>query len=143
MHEIKNSIEITASPARVLEALTTKAGILGWWTVDADVGDREAAFRFDKPNRPMEVNFAIERKVVSGVAMVCTRETNNADWLGTHLTFGLTETPKGTRVDLLHAGYRAKNESYEMCTKGWAFYLGSLKSYLETGHGEPYQSARA
>src|SRR5205814_3189987 len=29
-------------------------------------------------------------------------------------------------------------ETYDACTKGWAFFLGSLKRYLETGLGEPH-----
>jgi len=53
--------------------------------------------------------------------------------------FRLAPTADGaTRVDCIHSGYPAKNEVYAMCTKGWAFFMGSLQRYLETGKGEPH-----
>jgi len=141
MFTIENSIQISAPANRVLEALTTKAGIRGWWTtdVDCDLEAREATFRFEKQAGVMAVTFRLDAADDKRVAMTCIRETNNADWLGTTLTFSLAPAAGGTRVDLVHAGYPAKNDLYDMCTKGWAFYLGSLKRYLETGKGEPHE----
>jgi uncharacterized protein YndB with AHSA1/START domain len=143
MYSIENQIEIQASPSRVLEALTTKEGIAGWWTQDVDCNSdtREATFRFAKPQGLMAVTFKVERADESGVVMTCIREQHNADWLGTKLEFKLRGAGAATRVVLLHAGYRAKNEVYEMCTKGWGYFLASLQSYLQTGKGTPHPRA--
>jgi uncharacterized protein YndB with AHSA1/START domain len=140
MHTIENTLRIAATPARVLEALTTKEGIRGWWTtdVDCDSDKREATFRFEKQVGVMAVTFRLDAADAKRVAMTCIRETNNTDWLGTQLVFELAADDDGTRLHLVHSGYPAKNEVYEMCTKGWGFFLGSLQSYLETGKGQPH-----
>ncbi|HEU0030416.1 MAG TPA: SRPBCC domain-containing protein [Kofleriaceae bacterium] len=138
MYSIENTIDIHAPAARIVEALTTQSGIEGWWTTDTDVCDREATFRFGKQGDLVEVRFAIEDKTASRVALTCIAETNNADWLGTELVFALSPIAGGTRVALVHAGYPAKNEVYANCVEGWAFFLDSLKRYLETGRGEPH-----
>jgi uncharacterized protein YndB with AHSA1/START domain len=137
MHDIKTSIEITTTPNLVLQALTTPDGITGWWTNDHDVTAREMAFRFQRQAGEMEVRFRVDKQDASELAMTCIAETNNADWLGTRLSFRLVPAGAATRVELLHAGYAAKNEAYEMCTKGWTYFMHSLKSYLETGTGTP------
>ena len=131
MHTIKNTALISTTPARILEALTTKDGIRGWWTtdVDCDSDKREAAFRFEKQVGVMAVTFRLDQ-AESRVAMTCIRETNNADCLGTELVFGLRADGNATRVDLVHSGYPAKNEVYDMCTKGW-FFLDSQALYRD------------
>jgi len=145
MYTIENNLRISATPARVLAALTTKEGIKGWWTtdVDCDSDKREATFRFQKQATQMAVTFRLDDASEQRVAMTCIRETNNHDWLGTVLAFELAADGDGTRVRLLHSGFPANNEVYAMCTKGWAFFAGSLQSYLETGKGEPHIPARA
>jgi uncharacterized protein YndB with AHSA1/START domain len=138
MHTIENSTLITTTPARVLTALTTKEGIRGWWTTDcdADCEKHEATFRFDKQDGETASTFRLDSADERGVAMTCIR--HDGDWLGTKLVFKLSADGDKTRVDLVHSGYPAKNELYEMCVKGWGFFLGSLKQYLETGKGEPH-----
>jgi uncharacterized protein YndB with AHSA1/START domain len=143
MYTIENQIEIDASAARILEALTTKAGIQGWWTKDTEIDARTAVFRFHKETGTREMRFEIAKRDAARIEMVCVAETNSADWLGTRLSFALAPAGARTRVALEHAGYPAKNEVYEMCTKGWAFFLGSLKSYVETGKGEPHGATKA
>jgi uncharacterized protein YndB with AHSA1/START domain len=145
MYSIENHTEIQAPVSRVLAALTTKEGVKGWWTDDCDCNSetREATFRFAKPQGTMAVTFKLDRADETGVVMTCIREQNNADWLNTRLEFKLRGVGDKTRVDLLHSGYPAKNETYEMCTKGWAYFLASLASYVQTGTGTPYTPAAA
>ena len=65
----------------------------------------------------------------------------NDSWLGTSLAIDLRETPTGTRVHLVHGGYRAKNEVYERSSDAWPYFLRSLAKYMLTGAGEPYPKA--
>lgn len=143
--KIENQIQIAATPNRIREALTTHQGQTGWWTTDVecDAERREATFRFARPTNTMAVTFRLDGADEHRVAMTCIRETNNSDWLGTELVFELAPEAGGTRVALVHAGYPAKNEVYDACTKGWAFFLGSLKSYVETGTGQPHTKPAA
>jgi uncharacterized protein YndB with AHSA1/START domain len=140
MHTIETNILIQATPARVLEALTTKDGNKAWWTndVDCDSEKREATFRFEKQGSEVAATFRLDSADESGVAMTCIRETNNKDWLGTKLVYRLIADGAATRLELAHSGYPAKNDVYENCTKGWAYFMSSLKSYLEVGKGTPH-----
>ena len=145
MYKIEDSILATSTPAAVLAALTTNDGLRGWWTteVDSDCAKHTATFRFGKQAggesaHTFHLDAADERRV----AMSCT-ESTNGDWLGTTLEFRIVADGTATRIELVHDGYAAKNELYDMCTKGWAFFLGSLKSYLETGKGEPHVRPKA
>jgi uncharacterized protein YndB with AHSA1/START domain len=138
MHSIENTIEIAATPDRVLAALTTTSGIRAWFTKDSDIDATAARFRFVLEAGVKEVRFAIDELAPARLAMTCTAETNNADWLGTKLVFALAPAGAGTRVQLVHSGFAARNETYERTIQGWAFFVGSLKRYVETGIGEPH-----
>ena len=46
-----------------------------------------------------------------------------------------------TRVEFEHARVAADDEVFANLVKGWAHFLGSLKSYLETGKGTPHVRA--
>ncbi len=143
MHTIENTIQIAATPKSVLEALTTKTGIQGWWTpdVECDSDKREVTYRFVKPEGEMAVTFQLVSSDETGLVMKCIRQKNNADWLGTTLAFKPVLDGAKTRVELSHAGYPAKNDLYDNCVKGWGHFLGSLQRFVETGTGSPFGKA--
>lgn len=137
--QIENGIDIQADNARVLEALSTQKGIESWWTVDASVNEREATYRFlGRPGGGRTVTFRVEHKTADKLVLRCVKNENNPDWQDTELRFEVKSAGSAVRVELKHSGYPAKNVTYDECTKGWAFFLGSLKSYLETGTGTPF-----
>ncbi len=142
MFSIDTTIDIPAPLATVRTAITTLEGFRGWWTEDTEIDDatQEATFRFVK-TETMQSTFRIDRIDDRGIAMTCVREINSPDWRGTELVIEVEPAGDGTRVHLVHSGYRTKNETYDMCTKGWAFFLGSLVKYVTTGTGEPFARA--
>lgn len=137
MHTILDIIEIAAPTHRIVEALTTQTGLRGWFTETATFDGRQATFTFVRPTITRTVGFRIDRCDARGIAMTCTSERNNPEWLGTALAI----TVEGTRVRLEHSGYAAKDEYYAQCVQGWAYFLASLKSYVETGCGTPLAAA--
>lgn len=139
MYTIETQIDIHAPAAKILEALTTKAGVAAWWTDDCDVSPTEATYRFAKPDSDRESTWRVDERTDRGVALTCIREVNTPDWLGTKLSLSLAQRGDVTHVSLVHAGYRAKNEMYEQCTAGWAHFMASLKKLLETGTGTPFK----
>ncbi len=141
MFTIDSTTDIAAPLTRVLTAVTTEAGYRAWWAQDADFDGRQATFRFAVPSETRSVTFQVERCHANGIVMTCIAHEHNADWLGTTLAIELSETPKGTRVRLIHSGYPAKNEVYERCSEAWPYFLRSLASYMMTGAGEPYPKA--
>ena len=141
------SIDLVAAPVTVYRALTEE--IHKWWTTAADdastVGKR-ATFCFDESYNTMLV-----RELVRGrrVVWLCLEE-NNADetlsvhdeWIGTRPIWDMEPgSTGGTRLIFVHHGLVPKMECYAICERAWDEYLVSLKKYLETGIGEPYQHA--
>jgi len=145
MYSVDHTIEISATPATILAALTTKEGIKAWFTQDCDCNadKREATFRFTKATGTMESTFHLDAADERTVAMTCIATRGNDEWRGTKLSYELSPAGAGTRVRLLHAGFAAKSEVYDNTVKGWAHFLGSLKQYVETGVGTPYQRIQA
>jgi uncharacterized protein YndB with AHSA1/START domain len=141
MFTIDSTIDIAAPLASVRTAITTEAGYHAWLAQDADFDGKRATFRFAVPNDPRSVTFEVDRCDGNGIGMTCIAHENNADWLGTTLAISLGETPTGTRVHLVHSGYRTKNEVYERSSEAWPYFLRSLASYMITGTGEPYPKA--
>jgi uncharacterized protein YndB with AHSA1/START domain len=141
MFAIDSTIDIAAPLARVRTAITTEAGYRAWLAQDADFDGKQATFRFAVPGDPRSVTFQVDRCDGSGIVMTCIAHENNDTWLGTTLAIELGEPATGTRVHLVHSGYRAKNEVYERSIQGWQYFLRSLSSYMMTGTGEPYPKA--
>ncbi len=137
MHTIENTIEIAAPTHRILEALTTEAGLRGWFTESAAFDGSQATFTFVRPDITRTSTFRVDRCDARGIVMTCTAEQNNPEWRGTQLAISV----EGSRVRLVHSGYAAKDECYERCVKGWAYFMPSLKSYVETGRGTPFPAA--
>lgn len=141
MFTIDSTIEIAAPLATVRTAITTEAGYRAWWAQDADFDGKQGTFRFATPTETRSVTLRIDRSDARRIVMTCVAQENNPDWVGTTLTIELGETPTGTRVHLVHAGYPAKNEVYERCSEAWPYFLRSLATYLTTGTGQPYPKA--
>jgi len=62
------------------------------------------------------------------------------EWLNTTVTWTFESMNKLTHIHLLHDGLLPHLNCYEVCEAGWDFFTKtSLKAYLETGTGSPYQ----
>jgi len=141
MFTIHSSIHIQAPLARIHSALSSEGGYRAWWAEDSDFDGKQGTFRFGQPNEMRSVSLRVDRCDASGIVMTCIAQEHNPDWLGTKLTFELTETANGTQVHLVHSGYPAKNEVYERCNDAWPYFLRSLATYITTGKGTPYPKA--
>jgi uncharacterized protein YndB with AHSA1/START domain len=141
MFTIDATIDIVAPLSRVRTAITTEAGFRAWLAQDTDFDGRQVTFRFAQPTETRAVTFAVDRCDEHAIVMTCVAHENNDSWLGTSLAIDLRETPTGTRVHLVHGGYRAKNEVYERSSDAWPYFLRSLAKYMLTGAGEPYPKA--
>lgn len=138
MEQIDTQRNIKAPLAKVQKALTTEAGLRAWWTPDCELKGEEAIFRFYKDGGGMELQFHVDAAAADHVAWTCTSQKNNPDWQGTQVSFKLSPTHEGTRLDFAHTGWRAKSKVYEMCIGGWDHFMNSLVAYLETGKGTPF-----
>jgi len=63
---------------------------------------------------------------------------HKSEWDGTEVIFEIAKKGDKTTLTVTHAGLVPQFECFEGCSAGWSFYLNqSLKSLIETGHGEP------
>ncbi|MBM3114891.1 SRPBCC family protein [Jeongeupia naejangsanensis] len=151
MNDYNQSLVLAAMPADVYAALTTSAGLRGWWTVDsdadpADTVGSELRFRFGSHYMHMR----IEQLTPSAeVHWYCTAAFTDVDaftrkdeWVGTRIKFRLAATGDGqTRLDFVHLGLVPEFECYDLCQNGWQHFLTSLQQYVATGTGTPYRPA--
>ncbi|AZA93218.1 Uncharacterised protein [Chryseobacterium nakagawai] len=64
---------------------------------------------------------------------------NQTEWIGTTIVWELAPTGENTQIKVTHLGLNPDIECYDICSNGWAQFLGSLKLFLETGKGTPYK----
>ncbi|MCE5319011.1 MAG: metalloregulator ArsR/SmtB family transcription factor [Parachlamydia sp.] len=135
--------------ADVFAALTSVAGLKGWWTQDCTIPalqlGSENVFRFGPTFTVMKIKEVIPNKKV---VWECTKHsfvdgklTHVDEWVGTKLIFQLEEKDRNTQLHFTQEGLTPWLECYSICENKWNYYLKeSLKSYLETGVGGPYQA---
>jgi uncharacterized protein YndB with AHSA1/START domain len=147
MHHFRHALTLAAPTPRVYEALTTDAGIRGWWTPDCHVGSAEGerlSVRFDQRYKVMRI---ASLQPTRHVAWQCVEAHLHApglvqrtdEWLGTTITFDLHELPgRHTRLTFQHRGLTPAAQCFDLCSDGWRHFLASLQSYVETDLGHPY-----
>lgn len=135
MADILHRIGVTGSPDAVYAALTTVDGLAGWWTEDTD-GDAGVGgvvrFRFVPGGFDMKV---LETKAAERVLWEVV--DGPEEWVGTRVSFDLTQEDGFTIVLFRHEGWKEPVEFMYHCSTKWATYLMSLKRMVETGKGEP------
>ena len=61
------------------------------------------------------------------------------EWLNTDVEWDIKEDEDKTKITITHHGLNNQLNCYEVCKSGWDYFLlSSLKNYLETGKGNPY-----
>lgn len=139
MTDIQQQVEVGQQPAAVIAALTTAEGLQGWWCRDSDIGSRVGdrhVMRFDHMGTHITMVFDIAELGADTVSWQCG-PNGNPDWPGTTITWNVATQAGGSIVTLRHSGFAEGAASIPMVEQGWAHFLASLKSYLETGTGTP------
>lgn len=140
MFEILHRVGIRSTCDRVYTALTTPAGIAGWWTRDT-TGDGGLG-------GTLVTRFTADGKLLGGfeLEVLEARPTTRIqwrvvagppEWIGTHIHFDLKTEGDYTVVLFRHEGWKEPVESMYHCSLKWAVFMMSLKSLVETGRGQP------
>jgi hypothetical protein len=147
--DYKNSILVTATAQAAFESLTEN--ISGWWSTDIEgpankIGDTFTV-RFGNTFKTMLVEFirpgtkVIWKCVDAYIDML--RLADKSEWIGTRLVWEVGSQEGGTQVTLTHIGLTPAFECFDVCEKGWDYYLyESLEKYLNTGIGQPQKKAQ-
>jgi hypothetical protein len=62
-------------------------------------------------------------------------------WKNTRITWDLSSDNGKTKILLGHRGWASTDGMYPSVSYNWAWYLTSLKNYVETGSGMPHTDA--
>ena len=139
MGSIKDAVTIKTSTNEAYAALTTQAGYRGWWNAVAEVDEKEggkAKLKFVKDGQPVNMGFRIDATKKNELVRWTCVAHDMPDWVGTTLSWTIQGDGNTVVVSLDHGGW--KGEGPEPVAMGWKHFLGSLKSYLETGAGQPW-----
>jgi uncharacterized protein YndB with AHSA1/START domain len=140
MAEINLVIAIRAPLKAVFAAIATVEGLAKWWSSDTQ-GDAAkqggiVRFRFGAHGPDMEVTTIVPN---SRVGWKCIKHAESAsEWIGTNLSFALTEKDGRVHVRFRHADWKEATDFLAFCSMKWATFLLSLRESLENGVGRPY-----
>ena len=141
MVEIVHIIGIKAPISKVYAAVSTVEGVAGWWTTDA-VGESRLGgtleVRFHSPSGEelgMVTFVLIELNPNKEVRWRI--ESGPKEWVGTDVTFSLSQDGDYTLILFGHRNWREVVEFMAHCSMKWATFLLSLRELVETGKGRP------
>lgn len=141
----QRSVALEVSPETIFDSLANS--ISQWWT-RAFEGSSHAlsdvfSVQFDNTRKTFQVEEIVPyQKIV----WRCTKAhidsaalTNKAEWEGTRIIWEITPAANGATLTLLHEGLTPGFECYDICEKGWDYFLfESLVPYLNEGKGRPH-----
>ena len=138
MADILHMVPIGAEPEEVYRALTEQQGLSSWWTTEVEAEPEigsTAKFSFDGGQMIMQMKIAElaePNRVVWQVA-----EPSPPEWKGTQVTWDLQASDEGTHLLFGHRGWATTEGSFPAINYNWAYYLTSLKEYMEKGQAFP------
>jgi uncharacterized protein YndB with AHSA1/START domain len=142
MPDILHRVGAIAPIEKVYEAIATPHGVGAWWTKETTGGDQvgeSITTAFTNPDTGEHVgtfHLTIE-EMVPGKRVAWRVADGPAEWVDTLISFDLKQEDDYTVVNFAHQGWREPVEFMAHCSTKWATFLMSLKSYVETGAGEP------
>ncbi len=141
MADIIHRVGIRASAQQVDKALSTTAGIAGWWTAQTS-GSSEIGgsifLRFLSMDGKELGSMRMEVKALEPgkkIQWIC-RE-GPVEWMDTTIQFDLQEEGDYTIVLFGHRNWKEQVEFTAHCSMKWAVFLLSLKEFVESGKGRP------
>lgn len=144
MREIRFDVSIEAEPKLVYQALTEREPMERWWAecyLKPEIGsDAVFFFRSVGAYKRMVVENLVPERLVE---WRCVEHFYNGttEWKGTTIRFELSKNARGgTDLRFVHGNWSDSSTMFEECVEGWRHFITeSLKNFLETGTGEPFE----
>jgi uncharacterized protein YndB with AHSA1/START domain len=127
----------TTDASKVYDAITTQEGLSNWWTTETTATPEVnsiATFRFlpdyydEMKITKLEKNRRVEWHCIVG----------DKQWVGTKIIFSIEPEQNSINLRFSHTDWREKTDFYAVCNYHWGLYMKSLKTYVETGKGNPH-----
>ena len=141
MANIIHRIGIKATAEKVYKAVSTIAGLSNWWTKETEGNEQtggKITFTFRELTGEVKGQMVMEVQELNPPTNVKWSCVEGADeWVGTEITFDLSEQDNQVILIFGHRNWREANEFMAHCSMKWAVFLLSLRDYVETGKGKP------
>lgn len=138
MKTIIHAVHIHAAPDAVYRALTTEAGLSGWWTTRVNVEESSGGiirFTFVGDFNPQMKQTRLAPPTL--VEWTCIGGHDN--WQDNTFSFALTDHNGETLLQFVQQyAQELSDEVYGIYNFNWGYYLNSLKQLCETGTGVPF-----
>jgi uncharacterized protein YndB with AHSA1/START domain len=139
--DIVHRIGIRAPAAQVYQAIASRKGLARWWTNDVS-GDEglqgKLGFRFFTKAGALVGEMLMQVTALNRDSSVRWRCLEGPpEWVGTDLSFELTEADGMTIVLFAHRHWRETVEFTHHCSTKWAVFILSLRESVESGKGRP------
>ena len=136
MVDIVHRIGIKAPATEVYQAIASVAGVAGWWTQET-TGEARVGGTLNVCFRELGVEkgrMELEVLDMSPATEVQWRVTAGPpEWIGTDVTFSLSEQDRYTVLLFGHRNWRESVEFTAHCSMKWATFLLSLRDLVENG----------
>lgn len=133
----QSQVQFSKPPDVVFDALTRLTDLAGWWSPVTGSGAAGGELRFTHSHVDplvISVDTADRPRTVAWTVLAYSLP----EWVGTHITFMLRPNQSGgTTLEFRHHGLTPQLECYDHCSRGWDYFLPSLRDYVETGTGRP------
>lgn len=121
-------------------ALSTVAGVAGWWTKETSSESKsgnaiQVVFHSKTGDEIGSAKFELLKSTSEEV--VWRFSAGPQEWIGTDVTFSLSQQGESTIVLFGHRNWREAVEFTAHCSMKWATFLLSLRQLVETGVGQP------
>jgi len=140
MHDIVHELTIAAPPEQVFDAITTVAGLAGWWSDDVStsadtplVEGAEITIGLAKDRTVVHLRIdALDPPLLAHLTCLDGPE----EWAGTELAFRVeSDGGEGSVLRLWHGGWEYEDGTLPRCSFQWAMDLERLRQAAESGDG--------
>jgi uncharacterized protein YndB with AHSA1/START domain len=136
-----HAVDIESDAASVYRAISTRAGLAGFWTSDLDLEPLAGTVaRFGFPGAPVDLRMRIDA-LEPGRLVRWTCLGDFPYWIGTTVTWELSAAPSGgTTVLFRQDGWPDDDPEieYARVSYTWGRIVGALKAFVETGRSQPF-----
>jgi uncharacterized protein YndB with AHSA1/START domain len=141
MADIIHRVGVKAPVSHVYAAVSTVEGVASWWTKETSGSSTlggTIGVRFLAADGREIGSMNMEVVALDSNKQVHWRFTAGPEeWVGTDVTFNLSQEGDYTIVLFRHQNWREANEFMSHCSMKWAIFMLSLKQLVETGKGTP------
>jgi uncharacterized protein YndB with AHSA1/START domain len=135
------SVPVRSTTDRLIQAVTTSAGLASWLTPDVQATEPKVG-SLVKLTFPPQFGFTVRLDRIDAAGAVDWVIVDGPEeWKGSRITFNAKTDGSTVHLSFTHSGLPEGYPMLAFLTYCWGNHLRSLKLSLETGKGEPWGTA--